>query len=84
MNPIHRRKLLQTSLAGVGVLSAVGISLGLAGTAHSSNGAQSVPSQLGHESDDDHGATTQSRTPSSTPSVSAPQPSPPQATTSGS
>ena len=87
MNPISRRKLFQTGLAGVGVLGAVGISLGLAGATHSTPSAQSethhARSHRSHETDDDSGFETKRQTPSSTPSVSSPTPSPPQATTSG-
>lgn len=88
MDPISRRKLFQTGLAGAGILGAVGISLGLAGATHSTPSAQSdthhARSQGRHETDDDSGSETKRRTPSSTPSVTAPTPSPPQATTSGS
>lgn len=90
MDPIKRRKLLQTGLAGVGVLGAVGVSFGLAGATHGSSdaggGAQRAGSHPTHVSDRDGDSDSSSRTGASQsePSVSPPQPSPPQATTSGS
>jgi hypothetical protein len=97
MNPLQRRRLLQTGLASAGVLGAVGVSLGLAGATHPASGAQagtqgtqgaqhSQSSKQSRESDDG-GTSSKSRSSSQSrpnPSVSAPQPSPPQATTSGS
>jgi hypothetical protein len=90
MHPISRRTTLQTGLAAVGVLSAVAISLGLADNTHTNAGVQGTPArQQAHDranrsESDDEGAERSNSTPSSSPSVSAPQPSPPQATTSGS
>jgi hypothetical protein len=88
MNPLMRRKLLQASLAGVSVVGAVGISLGLVGATHASAHAQDTAKQSRTQKDSESHSSqrtaTRSRTPSSTPSVSAPQPAAPQATTSGS
>lgn len=88
MNPLQRRKLLQTSLAGMGVLGAVGASLGLSGATHTATrhetSGQQARAKQGREADDRQAITSRSRTPSPTPSVSSPQPSPPQASTSGS
>jgi hypothetical protein len=89
MHPLSRRATLQTGLAAVGVLGAVAISLGLADNPQANAGVQGKTSPRTHAStsrseSDDHRPARSDSAPSSSPSVSAPQPSPPQATTSGS
>lgn len=106
MTPLQRSRRLQAGLAGLGIVGALGASIGIGAATHTASGTpapssgsassgsrhhttdRSGSSEDSRGGSDDSGSsssgTTHQQARSSTPKVSQPAPTPPQATTSGS
>lgn len=94
-HPVSRSRALQSGLVGVGLLGAVGISLGLASSTQASSGGGAHHHQHAAGGTSPRARHTSGRTssgraghsstsPSPKPRVTAPKPAPTQATSSGS
>ncbi len=101
MTPLDRSRRLQTGLASLGVVGALGVSFAIGATTHTSHPGRAASRDTrrnaareagrtsgGTRTDGRHAQPRESASPRAPrrthASVSAPQPSPPQATTSGS